>query len=192
MTLPIASCDTVAINQCRNVGDSCDTVATRGDAACPFERRELLKELMDKGVRITAQRRVVIEIIQQAMEHLDAASLLAMAQEKEPGIDRATIYRTIKLLKKHRLVDELDLMHLQGEKHFYEVKTRRDHVHLACFECGQIEEFSNALFERLKDEIRTRAGFEIRATRLEVGGRCKACITKESKERAPKTQTMSC
>ena len=139
------------------------------------ERRQLLDELASKGVRLTAQRRALIEVIQDADQHLDAASLLELARQREPGIDRATVYRTIELLKKLRLVDELDLMHLQGEKHFYEVKTKREHVHLACFHCGQIEEFSSPLFERLKAEISREAGFEIRVTRLEVGGTCRAC-----------------
>jgi hypothetical protein len=63
------------------------------------------------------------------------AALLALAREREPSIDRATVYRTIELLKKFRLVDDLDLMHLEGEKHYYEVKTRQDHLHLACMGC---------------------------------------------------------
>jgi len=134
-----------------------------------------LDELAVKGVRLTAQRRVLVEIIQSAERHLDAASLLELARKREPNIDRATVYRTIELLKKLRLVDELDLMHLQGEKHYYEVKTLRDHVHLACFHCGRIEEFSSALFERLKSEISNQAGFDVRVTRLEVGGRCRSC-----------------
>ena len=135
----------------------------------------MLDELASKGVRLTAQRRAVIEVIQEARDHLDAGSLLELARKREPNIDRATVYRTIELLKKLRLIDELDLMHLQGEKHYYEVKTKRDHIHLACFCCGRIEEFSSALFERLKAEISQEAGFEIRVTRLEVGGACRAC-----------------
>src|SRR6185503_608378 len=98
--------------------------------------------------------------------------------------DRATVYRTIELLKKLRLIDELDLMHLQGEKHYYEVKTHRDHVHLACFQCGGIEEVSSALFERLKSEISNQAGFEVRVTRLEVGGRCRSCRDSGQKSEA--------
>lgn len=124
---------------------------------------------------MTAQRRALVEVIQEATEHLDAASLLRLARQREPGIDRATVYRTIELLKKYRLVDELDLMHLCGEKHYYEVKTRQDHIHLACFRCGRIEEFSSSLFEQLKVEIAKQAGFTIRVTRLEVGGNCRVC-----------------
>lgn len=141
----------------------------------PFERRSLLDELASKGIRLTAQRRALIEIIQAASAHLDAAALLELARKREPNIDRATVYRTIELLKKLSLVDELDLMHMEGEKHYYEAKTKRDHLHLACLRCGRIEEFSSPIFERLKTEISKQAGFTIRITRLEVGGTCRAC-----------------
>lgn len=143
--------------------------------SAPIERRVLLDEVIAKGVRLTAQRRALIEVIQEAKKHLDAGSLLELARKREPSIDRATVYRTIELLKKLRLIDELDLMHLEGEKHFYEVKTKRDHAHLACFGCGRIEEISSPLFERLKAEIARQAGFTIRVTRLEVGGSCRIC-----------------
>ena len=103
---------------------------------------------------MTAQRRAVIEVIQEAKQHLDADSLLELARKRQPNIDRATVYRTIDLLKRLRLIDELDLMHLEGEKHYYEVRTTRDHVHLACFRCARIEEFSSTLFDQLKTRDR--------------------------------------
>lgn len=175
----LGSCDCVATSLHsidRHHAHSCDSVATTAGAQiCPFERRSLLDELAAKGVRLTKQRRILVEIIQKADQHLDAASLLELAQKNEPNIDRATVYRTLELLKKHRLIDELDLLHLQGEKHYYEVKTRRDHIHLACFSCGRIEEFASTMFDRLKDEVSQQAGFSIRVTRLEVGGLCRAC-----------------
>lgn len=144
-----------------------------------LERRALREELDLKGIRMTAQRRAVVEVIQEGKEHLDADALLERARRKQPNIDRATVYRTIELLKKLRLIDELDLMHLEGEKHYYEVKTTRDHLHLACFRCGRIEEFSSPLFERLKAEISAEAGFEIKAIRLEAGGNCRDCSAKD-------------
>ena len=113
----------------------------------PFERRLLLQGLISQGVRITAQRRILIEIIQEAQGHLDAATLLKLARKRDARIDRATVYRTLDMLKRLRLVDELDLMHLHGEKHYYEAKTTVDHVHLACLQRGRIEEFSSPLFE---------------------------------------------
>jgi Fur family transcriptional regulator, ferric uptake regulator len=142
------------------------------------ERCSLLQELTRRGIRITGQRKILIETIQASETHLDAATLLEQARRRDSGINRATVYRTIELLKKLRLVDELDLMHLDGEKHFYEVKTNVDHVHLACFECGRIEEFASPLFERLKAEIARQKTFQIRVVRLEVGGRCSACCAR--------------
>lgn len=140
-----------------------------------LERRSLLQELTLRGIRITGQRKILIETIQDAARHLDAAALLALARKRDQGINRATVYRTLELLKKLRLIDELDLMHLNGEKHFYEAKTNIDHVHLACFQCGRIEEYTSPLFERLKAEISREKGFHISVVRLEVGGRCSRC-----------------
>jgi Fur family ferric uptake transcriptional regulator len=154
----------------------------QGRKAVTYERRSLLDELTSKGVRLTAQRRVLVEIIQGATEHLDAGAILEEARKREPGIDRATVYRTIDLLKKLRLVDELDLMHLNGEKHYYEVRTRRDHLHMACFQCGQIEEFATPLFEELREEISRESGFQIQVVRLEVGGRCSRCSESDREE----------
>ena len=147
----------------------------------PFERRLLLQELISHGVRITGQRKILIEIIQGARGHLDAATLLRLARKRDARIDRATVYRTLELLKKLRLIDELDLMHLNGEKHYFEAKTTVDHVHLACLQCGRIVEFTSPLFEALKGEITRRSGFDIRVIRLEVGGRCKKCGARNGK-----------
>jgi len=135
-----------------------------------------LAEIRAGGGRVTPARRAVLAaILDTGGHHFTAAEIFAAVDDARPRPDRATVYRTIELLKKLRLIDELDLMHLQGEKHYYEVKTLRDHVHLACFQCGAIEEFSSALFERLKGEISNQAGFEVKVTRLEVGGRCRSC-----------------
>lgn len=139
------------------------------------ESRSLLEQLTEKGFRLTSQRRVLVEIIEQARSHLDAATLLELARKREPRINRATVYRTLDLLKSLRLIDELDLMHLEGEKHFYEVRTRWDHLHLACFKCGAIIEYMSPTFRQLKEEIAQKNEFEIGVIRLEVGGLCTKC-----------------
>lgn len=100
------------------------------------------------------------------------------------NVDRATVYRTVEMLKRFRLIDELDLMHLQGEKHYYEARTRGDHVHLACLRCGRILECATPLLDWLKLELATRTGFELRVTRLEVGGYCAQCRAAHSRPAA--------
>jgi len=139
-----------------------------------------MKALAAKGVRITAQRRLLVSIIQDSPRHLDAASLLELAKKQDADIDRATVYRTIALLKDRGLIDELDLMHIEGEKHYYEAKTSRDHCHMACFRCGAIMEYTSTAFEKLKQEMAQQSGFQIRVVRLEVGGICKQCQTNPS------------
>jgi Fur family ferric uptake transcriptional regulator len=138
-------------------------------------RPSLMKELALQGLRMTAQRRLLVGILQDARRHLDAAKLLELARKQDPDIDRATVYRTLALLKNRGLIDELDLMHLEGEKHFYEAKTNRDHCHMACFRCGAIMEFTSASFEKLKKEMAGQSSFQISVARLEVGGYCKDC-----------------
>ena len=144
-----------------------------------LKRHDLLRDVAERGIRMTAQRRTLIETIQEAKSHLDAESLWKLALERDPNIDRATVYRTIELLKRLGLIDELDLMHLNGEKHYYEVKTQKDHLHLACFHCGEIKEFASPSFERLKREIGEKNNFDIQVMRLEVGGLCKRCAAQQ-------------
>jgi Fur family transcriptional regulator, ferric uptake regulator len=147
----------------------------RAKSDTKITRPSLMKELTARGVRMTGQRRLLVGIIQDARRHLDAAALLELARKQDPGIDRATVYRTIALLKDRGLIDELDLMHIEGEKHYYEAKTNRDHSHMACFKCGAIVEYASTSFEKLKREMAEQIGFQIRVVRLEVGGFCKRC-----------------
>ena len=115
--------------------------------------------------------------VETAKQHLDASQLLRRARRLDPQIDRVTVYRTLGLLKRHGLIDELDLMHMQGEKHFYERRPQRDHIHMACLRCGKITEFESDLFDRLKGQIQRDCRFHIVVTRLEVGGYCAQCRT---------------
>jgi Fur family transcriptional regulator, ferric uptake regulator len=147
----------------------------RSKNSSAITRPSLMKELQARRVRMTGQRRLLVNIIQDSPRHLDAATLLEIAKKQDPHIDRATVYRTLALLKKRGLIDELDLMHIQGEKHYYEAKTNRDHCHMACFRCGAIMEYASPAFEKLKTDIMKQSGFQIRVVRLEVGGLCKRC-----------------
>jgi len=152
-----------------------DSHLGRSKGSTAITRPSLMKELAARRVRITDQRRLLVGIIQDSPRHLDAATLLEIARKQDPDIDRATVYRTIALLKKRGLIDELDLMHIEGEKHYYEAKTNRDHCHMACFRCGAIMEYASPSFEKLKEEMVKQSGFQIRVVRLEVGGFCKRC-----------------
>ena len=124
---------------------------------------------------MTRQRRTILGVVENAKQPLDAAQILRHARKLDPNIDRVTVYRTLALLKRHGLIDELDLMHLNGEKHFYDRRPIRDHIHMACLRCGRITEFESDLFDRLKGQIQRDCRFHIVVSRLEVGGYCAQC-----------------
>jgi Fur family ferric uptake transcriptional regulator len=145
----------------------------------PFPQTEipgrLQAELATRGVRMTQQRRAVLSVIETAKKHLDASQILRKAQRLDAAVDRSTVYRTLRLLKRHGMIDELDLMHLEGERHYYERKPGRDHIHMACLRCGKISEFMSEIFDSLKQQLERDCRFSIVVARLEVGGYCSAC-----------------
>lgn len=135
----------------------------------------LQMQLAERGIRMTAQRRAILSVIETASKHLDASQILRKARSLDSSVDRSTVYRTLDLLKRQGLVDELDLMHLNGEGHYYERKLGHDHIHMACLRCGKITEFVSPTFEALKKQLQRDCSFHIVVSRLEVGGYCAVC-----------------
>jgi Fur family ferric uptake transcriptional regulator len=129
----------------------------------------------ERGIRMTQQRRAILSVIETANKHLDASQILRKARKLDDSVDRSTVYRTLRLLKRQGLIDELDLMHLKGEGHFYERKSGRDHIHMACLRCGKIAEFISDEFEKLKQQVERDCRFRVLISRLEIGGYCAAC-----------------
>ena len=138
--------------------------------------------LKDKGVRLTRQRQILLELIDKSGQHLDAEKLFQMAQEKDPKLNRVTVYRTLKLLKEGGLVDELDLMHYGGDQHYYETRTKQEHAHVICLRCGKVEEFFGDPLQRLRRQIEAHFGFQIVLARTEVGGYCSHCQVLRARE----------
>jgi len=131
--------------------------------------------LAKRGVRLTQQRRAILSVIETANKHLDASQILRKAQKLDASVDRSTVYRTLGLLKRHGLVDELDLMHVKGEAHYYERKLDKEHIHITCLRCGRITEFVSEMYDTLKETLQRDCRFHIAVSRLEVGGYCASC-----------------
>jgi Fur family transcriptional regulator, ferric uptake regulator len=138
----------------------------------------LQKELGARGIRLTKQRRVLLQVMETARRHLDANEIFDRALRIDKNITRVTVYRTIDLLKRHGLIDELDLLHLRGDRHYYESHGPRDHIHVACLRCGKVREVESDLYEQLKQQITRDTGIEISVARTEVGGLCADCRAK--------------
>jgi Fur family ferric uptake transcriptional regulator len=134
------------------------------------------------GLRLTRQRQILLDLIDKTGEHLDAESLYQLARDKDPKLNRVTVYRTLKLLKEGGLVDELDLMHQAGEQHYYETRRKQEHAHIICLGCGKVEEFFGEPLQRLRRQIEVHFGFQIVLARTEVGGYCSHCQAMRARE----------
>jgi Fur family ferric uptake transcriptional regulator len=131
--------------------------------------------LKQRGVRLTRQRQILLELIDKSGQHLDAEQLYNLAKEKDSKLNRVTVYRTLKLLKEGGLVDELDLMHWGGDQHYYETRTKQEHAHVICLRCGKVEEFYGDPLQKLRRQVESHFGFQVVLARTEIGGYCAHC-----------------
>src|SRR5215468_545403 len=143
--------------------------------------------LRERGVRLTRQRRILLDLIDNSGLHLDAESLYQMAREQDPKLNRVTVYRTLKLLKEGGLVDELDLAHFEGEKHYYETRLKQEHAHIICLRCGRVEEFFGEQLQTVRGQVASQFDFEIVFARTEIGGYCSHCRVLRAQEQAAQT-----
>ena len=135
----------------------------------------LAQQLRSQGLRMTGQRRLVIDVLEAADEHLDAEAVFVRAHAKDPSIHRATVYRTLNRLKKLGFVDELDLMHVSGERHYYEIRPSALHIHLVCTKCKGVDEPSGPFWDDLKRRVHEESGFQPEVVRIEMAGVCARC-----------------
>ena len=138
--------------------------------------------LQERGIRLTRQRQVLLDLIDKTGIHLDAEQLYALAKQKDPKINRVTVYRTINMLKEVGMVDELDLMHWSGGQHYYETRLKQEHAHVICLRCGKVEEFYGEPLQRIRRQVESHFGFQVLIARTEVGGYCPHCRRLRSQE----------
>jgi Fur family transcriptional regulator, ferric uptake regulator len=144
---------------------------------------EAMKDsLKRRGVRLTRQRQILLDLIDRSGQHLDAERLYQMAKEHDAKLNRVTVYRTLKLLKEGGLVDELDLMHYGGDQHYYETRLKQEHAHIICLRCGKVEEFFGETLQKLRKQVESHFGFQILLTRTEIGGYCSHCQALRAQE----------
>ena len=130
------------------------------------------KVLNRAGKRVTHQRALIMEIIRQGQGHLDADEIYRRAREKEPRLSLSTVYRTLRMMKKLDLVEEL---HFDENHHHYEVKPSAEHHHLVCLGCGRVIEFDYPLSRYLQKKVPEAKDFDITETEVRMSGYCAEC-----------------
>ena len=147
--------------------------------------------LRKHGIRLTRQRELLFDIIHHSHRHLNADQLYELAKKRDPKINRVTVYRTLKVLKQEGLIDELDLLHVEGEQHYYETRLKREHAHVVCLRCGGVQEFFGEPVFDMKRQIEESLGFKIEIARTEIGGYCADCQSISLTEKEPAAEVAS-
>ncbi len=126
-----------------------------------------------QGFRVTAQRRLILEALEEADEHLDAETLYQRLRKRDRSIGLATVYRTLNVLHQAGLIEQryLDQDHSRG---YYEVHTD-EHYHFTCRQCGKVVEFETDLVATMRRELRERYGAQVEVAALHLEGLCADC-----------------
>lgn len=134
-----------------------------------------MKALREKGLKLTPQRLLIIDLLAEGKSHPSAQTIVRKAREKYPKISVSTVYYTLNMLKKLKLIKELDFYDMDNR---YEANTA-DHLNLICLACGKIEDFMEGV-PAAAETIEERTGFRTHGMRLEYYGYCKDCLRTKS------------
>ena len=127
----------------------------------------LEKICVEKGMRMTEQRRVIARVLSSADDHPDVEEIHRRAAELDPRISIATVYRTMRLFEEAGVVERHDF---QDGRARYEEASDDHHDHLIDLKSGEVIEFMNEEIEKLQKRIAAEHGYRLVAHRLELYG----------------------
>jgi Fur family ferric uptake transcriptional regulator len=125
----------------------------------------LEKLCLDKGLKMTDQRRVIARVLSEAEDHPDVEQVYMRATRIDPRISIATVYRTVKLFEEANILNRHDFG--DGRARYEEVSDEH-HDHLIDMNTGEVIEFFDEEIERLQRKIAERLGYRLVDHRLEL------------------------
>ena len=142
--------------------------------------------LKEKGLKMTRQRLVVLEVLAENPEqHLTAEEIYERVKVENPDIGLATVYRTVQLLLELELIDRINLDDgfIRYEIGSIEEKEHHRYHHLICMRCGKVSAFQDDMLEALESGVREALGFQVIDHEVKLYGYCKDCLEKETNNR---------
>ncbi len=127
----------------------------------------ILSRCVEKGLRLTGPRRVIAGVLEAAADHPDVEELHARVARRDPGVSRATVYRTVKLFESAGLIERVDFGDGRAR---YETAARAHHDHLIDLTSGKVTEFVDPEIEKLQERIARRLGYRLTGHRMELYG----------------------
>ncbi len=126
---------------------------------------------LDKGLKMTEQRRVIARVLSDSADHPDVEQVYRRATEIDPHISIATVYRTVRLFEEANILARHDF----GEgRARYEEMPSAHHDHLINLQTGEVIEFRNEDIEKLQHFVASELGYELVGHRLELYARRKS------------------
>jgi len=132
-----------------------------------------LRELRERGFRLTPQREVVLAVMHQIEGLATAEEIYHRVHALSASVDISTVYRTLDLLQDFHLVAELDPG--DGHRRYELLGVHGQHVHLVCSVCGEVIGADIEPFQAMVNEIKERYGFEVDLEHLSITGVCQKC-----------------
>lgn len=117
------------------------------------------------GLRMTGPRRVILQVLDDAEDHPDIEEIHRRASSIEPGINIATVYRTMSTLAERGLIERHSFAVGRAR---YETVSEDHHDHFINIETGEVIEFRSDEIERIQEELARSHGFDIVSHRLEI------------------------
>ena len=127
----------------------------------------ILQRCEAKGLRMTGQRRVIAQVLEDSDDHPNVEELYARATRIDPNISIATVYRTVKLFDEAGILERIDFGDGRAR---YEDAMREHHDHLIDMASGAVIEFVDPEIEALQERIARRLGYRLKGHKLELYG----------------------
>ena len=127
----------------------------------------LEKLCIEKGMRMTEQRRVIARVLSSSADHPDVEELHRRAHAVDPHISIATVYRTVRLFEESGIIERHDF---RDGRSRYEETPDHHHDHLIDMKTGKVVEFTDDEIEALQNAIAARLGYKLVDHRLELYG----------------------
>ena len=120
---------------------------------------------VDKGVRMTEQRRIIARVLADSADHPDVEELYRRCAVIDRHISISTVYRTVKLFEDAGIIERHDFREGRAR---YEQIPNAHHDHLINVRTGQVIEFQSEEIEKLQSEVARRLGYKLVDHRLEL------------------------
>jgi Fur family ferric uptake transcriptional regulator len=130
------------------------------------------ERLRARGLRWTAQRRALVEVLAGTDGHVTGSELVERCRTIDPATTPSTVYRTLDVLEALGLVRH---GHGADGREEFHVLPQVEHGHLHCDSCGATREIQAADAASLVEALGARHGFEVDLSHVTIVGRCAAC-----------------